>query len=114
MVALICTKTNKLVILQKCSSGSGILVRIGVTALPSLAVTSASTPSVIKWNMCTDIICLFHATVSTLAVTTFSPLPHGEEKTTDEKKAENDQPNNDTDDGTRDAFDLRGVSDKGD
>ena len=110
---LICTKTNKWVVLQKRSSGS-ILVRVGITALPSIAVTSAGTLRVIQWDLyCNAIIWLFQATVSTLAIATASPLPHGEENTDNEKKTENEQPDDDTDDGTRNAFRLRNMSEGG-
>ena len=57
-VALMRTKTDKLVVLQVCSSGS-ILVRVGVTTLPSLAIASAGTLITIKWNMWGDAIIWF-------------------------------------------------------
>ena len=108
---IICTKTNKRVVLQKRPSES-ILVRVGVTALSSLAVTAATTLSIVERNFYGTCIILWlsEATVRALAVATFSHPQHTEDDTTDDKKADNDHPN---DDGGQELSSLTDASDGG-
>jgi hypothetical protein len=85
------------------------LVRVGVTALSSIAVTATATLSVIKRNLygTGPIIWLFEATISTLAITTVSDPHHSEDNTADKCNATKDRR---SDNDRQVAFDLSGVS----
>jgi len=106
---VICAKTNKRIVGLHRRLSESILVRVGVTALSSIAVAAAAALRVIEWNLYgTGIIWLSKATVRTLAVATFSQPHHSEDDNTDDKKGDNDHPN---DDGTQDASPLTDMSD---